>query len=219
MQVHTNVDLITLAVADDHNLFREAICAQINTWENCKVIMQASNGKELLEKLHNNNLPLVALIDIAMPEMNGYETISSIKIKYPAIKILAISGYDSAEMVCQLIKSGARGFVNKNDDINRLKKAIAEVVNRGYFFSDHTASKMVEKAIQLGTHYNKDDVTNREIVFLKLLCSEKTYKEIAVAMGNTERQTEHIRNALFERFNCKSRTALAIMVCEKGLIV
>ena len=134
MQVNNNVDLITLAVADDHNLFREAICAQINTWDDCKVIIQASNGKELLDRLHINHLPNVAIIDIAMPEMNGYETILSINENFPSVKLMAISGYDSLEMVCKLIKCGARGFVNKNDDTNRLKKAISENCPKGILF-------------------------------------------------------------------------------------
>jgi len=217
MQASNSNTLIKLAVADDHCLFREAICAQINTWDDCKVIIQAANGRQLLERL-NNNLPDVALIDIAMPEMNGYETIKIIKEKYPAIKLMALSAYNSAEMVCQLIKLGARGFVNKNDDAIRLKKAINQIVNAGYFFSDHTASKMVEKAIRTGTHFNKDDITDKEVSFLKLLCTEKTYKEIADEMNISERHTEYIRNALFEKFNCKSRTGLAVLSMEKGLV-
>ncbi|MCY7290655.1 MAG: response regulator transcription factor [Ferruginibacter sp.] len=219
MHISNNNGLITLAVADDHNLFREAICSQINSWDNCKVIVQAANGKQLLERLHSNNLPNVALIDINMPELNGYQTIKAITEKYPSIKLMAISCYDSAEMVCRLIKFGARGFVNKNDDTNRLKKAITQIVHTGYFFSDHTASKMVEKAIRTGTHINKDDVGDKEIIFLKLLCTDKTYKEIANEMDITERHTEHIRNTLFEKFSCKSRTGLAVKATEKGLVV
>lgn len=220
MQFSINNSLIRLAVADDHILFREAICAQINTWDDFKVIVQASNGRQLLDKLNsNNNLPDVALIDIEMPEMNGYETMKALKEKYPAIKLMGLSAYNSSEMVCQLIKLGARGFVNKNDDIIRLKKAITQIVQAGYFFSDHTASKMVERAIQKGTHYNKDDITDKEIIFLRLLCTEKTYKEIADDMDISERHTEYMRNSLFEKFECKSRTGLAIMAYEKGLVV
>lgn len=218
MQASNNHTLIKLAVADDHVLFREAICAQINTWDDCKVILQAANGRQLLDRLNNNNLPDVALIDIAMPEMNGYETMKALKEKYPAIKLMALSAYNSNEMVCQLIKLGARGFVNKNDDAIRLKKAITQIVQEGYFFSDHTAAKMVEKAIQTGIHINKDDINDKEIIFLKLLCTEKTYKEIADEMDISERHTEYIRNVLFEKFNCKSRTGLAVLSIEKGLV-
>lgn len=77
--------LIKIAVADDHHLFREAICSNIDTWENCKVIIQAANGRQLLDKLQIKNQPDLALIDLEMPEMNGYETIKALKEKHPDI--------------------------------------------------------------------------------------------------------------------------------------
>lgn len=211
--------LVKIAVADDHSLFREAICAMIDTWENCKVVIQATNGRQLLERINIKNQPDLALIDIAMPEMNGYETIKAVKEKFPDIKLMAISFYNSEEMVWQLIKCGAQGFVNKNDDITRLKKAIGEMVHTGYFFSDHTASKMVKKAMQTGTLTIKNDLSEKEILFLRFICTEKTYKEIASEMGLAERQTEYMRNTLFERFNVCTRTGLAVIAMEKGLAV
>jgi DNA-binding NarL/FixJ family response regulator len=75
--------LVKIAVADDHHLFRESLCALIDTWENCKVVIQAANGRQLLEKLHPKNLPDLVLVDLEMPEMNGYETLKAIKEKIP----------------------------------------------------------------------------------------------------------------------------------------
>lgn len=219
MPITNDNALVKIAVADDHSLFREAICAMIDTWENCKVIIQAVNGKQLLERITTQNQPDLALIDIAMPEMNGYQTIKALREKFPDIKLMAISFYNSEEMVWQLIKCGAQGFVNKNDDINRLKKAIGEMVINGYYFSDHTATKMVKKAMQTGTLAIKNDLSEKEMVFLKYICTEKTYKEIAFDMGLAERQTEYLRNNLFERFNVCTRTGLAVIAMKKGLTI
>jgi DNA-binding NarL/FixJ family response regulator len=121
MQWHDDT-LIKIAFADDHHLFREAICTHIDQWENCKVIIQAANGRQLLEKLQNHNLPDLAMIDLEMPEMNGYETLKVIKEKYPSIRLLVVSQHHSEELVCRIIKFGAQGFVNKGDDLTRFKK-------------------------------------------------------------------------------------------------
>lgn len=211
--------LVKIAVADDHSLFRESLCALIDTWENCKVVIQAASGRQLLERLHTKNLPDLVLLDLEMPEMNGYETIKAIREKYPEIRLLVISLHYSEELVWRIIKFGAQGFVNKNDDIARLKKAISEMIHTGYFFSDHTASKMVKKAMQTGTLTIKNDLSETDMLFLKLVCSEKTYKEIAKEMKMADRQIEYIRNNLFDRFEVNTRTGLAVIAMVKGLTV
>lgn len=211
--------LVKIAMADDHNLFRESLCAIINGWENCKVILQAANGKQLIEGLNSKNLPNLALIDINMPILDGYETLKIIKEQYPEIKLMVISTYNSEEMMWQLIKFGAEGFVSKSDDPSRLKKGVLEMMQTGYFFSDHSASKMISKVMKTGKHTSVNDLTKKEIEFLKLLGTEKTYKEIAVDMGIADRQIEYMRVSLFERFGVKSRTALAVKAIAKGLAV
>lgn len=218
MQWHDDT-LIKIAVADDHHLFREAICSQIDQWENCKVIIQAANGRQLLEKLQTKNLPDLAMIDLEMPEMNGYETLKAIKEKYPFIRLLVISQHHSEELVCRIIKSGAQGFVNKGDELSRFKKAIREMMLTGYFFSDHTAAKMVKKAIQRENLVLDNDLSDAEIHFLKLICTEKTYKEMALQLNMSDRHLEYMRQVLFERFDVTSRTSLAVIAMKKGLAV
>jgi two-component system invasion response regulator UvrY len=214
-----NDSLIKIAVADDHHLFREAICSHIDQWEHCKVIIQAANGRQLLEKLQTKNEPDLALIDLEMPEMNGYETLKAIKENYPAIRLLVISQHHSEELVCRIIRLGAQGFINKSDDLNRFKKAIGEMMHSGYYFSDHTAAKMVKKAMQSETLTLDNDLGDAEIRFLKLVCTEKTYKEMAKELKITDRHLEYMRQLLFERFNVTSRTGLAIIAMRKGLAV
>jgi two-component system, NarL family, invasion response regulator UvrY len=211
--------LIKIAVADDHHLFREAICTHIDQWENCKVIIQAANGRQLLEKLQNHNLPDLAMIDLEMPEMNGYETLKAIKEKFPAIRLLVISQHHSEELVCRIIKFGAQGFVNKGDELSRFKKAIREMMLTGYFFSDHTAAKMVKKAMQRENLVLDNDLSDDEINFLKLICTEKTYNEMATQLKMSDRHLEYMRQVLFERFDVASRTGLAVIAMKKGLAV
>lgn len=206
-------------MADDHALFREALCKMINEWENCKVILQASSGKQLIEHTGLNNLPDLILTDLRMPDMNGYETIQALKKKYPEIKLMAISMYESKEAIMMLLKSGAQGFINKTAEPKQLKKAIYEIMRTGYYFSDHAVARIFKHALDTGNMSLVNELNDEEIIFLKLICTEKTYKEIASEMIITERRVEYLRNSLFAQFGFQSRTVLAVQCTEKGLTV
>src|SRR5258705_8265805 len=128
-----NNSIIKLAIADDHVLFREALCKTINEWENCKVILQASSGKQLIEQINDGSLPDIVLTDLRMPELNGYDTIKMVKKKYPQIKFMVISMYESKEAIMLLLKAGAQGFIHKTAEPIQLKKAIYEIMRNGYY--------------------------------------------------------------------------------------
>lgn len=209
--------LLKIAVADDHALFREALCGMIDTWENCKVTIRAENGRQLLDRINPKNPPEIVLTDLQMPEMNGYETARVLSEKYKEVKILVISQYHSEEMLLQLIRCGVHGFVYKNDDPTRLKRALLAILKEGFFFTDHSATKLIKNAIHGGQVSIKNELSSEEFDFLHLICSDKSYKEIAFEMKIPERHVEYIRNSLFDRFDVKTRTGLAIAALQKGL--
>lgn len=171
--------LIKIAVAEDHTMLREAMCTMIDTWEDCKVILQADNGKELIEQMEPKNLPDLVLVDLAMPEMNGYDTIITLKKIYPALKFMVVSMYQSEEAILHLIKLGAQGFFNKSGDSNKLRKAVYEMMSTGYYFADHAASRMMKKGMETGNLTLKNDLSTEELTFLKYIITDKPYKEIA----------------------------------------
>nr|WP_294905876.1 response regulator transcription factor [uncultured Lacibacter sp.] len=215
MQKHNSI--IKIAIADDHAMVREALGALMNTWDDCKVILQAGNGEELLEQLSHSHLPDIAIIDINMPVMNGYTTIHLLKQNYPAVKIVAYSMFKSEESLLRLLLAGAQAFVHKGDDLHTIKKAVQEVSRGGYFFTDGSSAKMMRQLAEKGHYYPDYFLNEKEIMFLQLICSEKTYKEIACCMNISDRQVEYLRTNLFERFTVQSRTGLAIRSIEKGL--
>lgn len=211
--------LIRIAVAEDHVLYREALSREIDRWDNCKVIVQASNGKQLLELLGQTEMPDLLLLDLAMPEMNGYETIIAVRKRCANIRIIVLSLYSSNEVIWKIIASGANGFVAKTVDIQELKYAIAEVIYSGSYFSDRTASHLIKRAADTGRIPLENQLSDTELSFLSHCCSEKTYKEIATEMGLTFRKLEYIRVMLFERFEVKSRTHMAMLVKSKGIVL
>ena len=211
--------IIRIALVDDHNLFRECLSKIINEWDNCKVILQAQSGRQLIEKIDRNNIPDIVLTDLRMPGMNGYEVIWKLKNEYPEIKIMVISMYESRDAIMLLLKSGVQGFINKTAEPLQLRKAIYQIMANGYYFSDQTVARIFKQALDKGNMDMVNYLNEEEILFLKFVCTEKTYKEIASDMKISERHTEYLRNSLFARFGLQSRTGLALHSIENGLTV
>ncbi len=210
--------LIKIAVADDLAMLRESMCQIIDTWENCKVILQADNGKQFMSLLDPKNLPDLALVDLRMPEINGYELIKLLTQKYPEIKIMVLTVFIGEEAIYRAFQAGAHGFMDKSEDGNKLKKGIYEMMRTGHYYSDQSAARMVKQSLATGKK-NKKNLNEEEIVFLKNIITEKTYKEIADDMGIPVRHAEYLRNNMFERFDVQSRIGLAVLAIEKGLTI
>lgn len=219
MHVNYPAKLIRIAVAEDHVMYREALSREIDRWDNCKVIVQASNGRQLLELMGQSEMPDMLLLDLAMPEMNGYDTITAIRKRCANIRIIVLSLYSSNEVIWKTIASGANGFVAKTGDLLELKYAIVQVLHSGSYFSDQTAANFIKRAAHTGSIPKENHYSDIELSFLRHCCSEKTYKEIATEMGLTLRKLEYIRVMLFERFEVKSRTHMAILVKSKGIVL
>jgi two-component system, NarL family, invasion response regulator UvrY len=210
--------LIKIAVADDHAMLRESMCQIIDTWENCKVILQADNGRQFMAQLDPKNLPDLALVDLRMPEINGYELIELLAKKYPEIKKMVLTLFIGEDAISRAFQAGAHGFMDKTEASTKLKKGIYEMMRTGHYFSDQSAARMVKQSLATGKK-NKKNLNEEEILFLKNIITEKTYKQIASDMGIAVRHAEYLRNNMFERFDVQSRIGLAVQVIEKGLTV
>ena len=111
---------ITLAIVDDHNLFRKGLIKLINLGdkENKYVILfEAENGEDLKLKLNNLDLPDIILMDIEMPDMDGYEAVSWLQKFHPDINILVISMFESEETVVRMLRLGIKGYLSKDIEV------------------------------------------------------------------------------------------------------
>jgi DNA-binding NarL/FixJ family response regulator len=122
-------------MADDHKLLRKALASLIESLGDFKVIAQAGNGIELLKVLKAGIRPEIVLLDVNMPQMDGFETALQLKKYFPDIKVLALSMIDSKDAVLHMIKNGARGYLLKDAEPDELKKALLGVSETGYYFS------------------------------------------------------------------------------------
>ena len=214
-------DLIHVALADDHILLRNALASLIDRFENCKVVMQASNGKELTTAITKDDLPDVVLLDLNMPEMNGFETATWLRDNYPSIQVLMLTMYDSELTLIRLLQAGVKGFLKKDIHPSELKYALHSVIENGYYYSHNATGKLLNLFrinAASGSILDKSMLTEIEIKFLQLSCSELTYKEIAQEMKLNPRGVDNLRDNLFTKLDVKSRVGLAMYAIRHGLV-
>jgi two-component system, NarL family, invasion response regulator UvrY len=216
----TNTAIIKVALADDHTLLRNALAALIDEFGNCKVVCQCGNGEELIQHIQQNNAPDVVILDLNMPVMNGYETADWLQQHHPATAILMLTMYDSEIALIRLLHSGVKGFLKKDIHPKELEAAIYSVMQNGYYYSHYTNGKLANlflKGRNNDMPLNKAIFSEKEIEFIKLSCTELTYKEIAAAMDLNPRAIDNMRDGLFVKLDIKSRVALAMYAMKNGL--
>ncbi len=211
-----------IAVVDDHTMFRKGLTSLINLFPNYKVLFDAANGQDFIKQLQPRSLPDILLLDIAMPEMDGYATANWVRINHPEIKVLALSTMDADTAIIKMIKSGAKGYVLKDAEPAELKRAFDEVLSLGYYYNDLVTRKIMQSVNQLSennTHLNTfANLTEKELQFIKLACSEKTYFEIAKEMFLSERTIDGYRDALFKKLNVGTRVGLVMYAIKNGIV-
>lgn len=216
-----NNEIIRVSMADDHILLRNALATLIDGFGNCRVIHQSGSGKELLQSINDGLIPDVVILDLNMPDMNGFETASWLQKNKPDILVLMLTMYDSELSLIRLLQAGVKGFLKKDIHPNELKLAIKSVVETGYYYSNHTTSKLANLFRNSGAgnnHLQKAMLSDVEIEFLTLACSDLTYKEVAQKMGLNPRAVDTLRDQLFIKLDVKSRVGLALVAIRHGVV-
>lgn len=212
----------SIALADDHVVLRTGL-ANLLKEEGHNVIFEASNGVEFISRIQQQSMPPeVVLMDINMPQKDGYETTQWLKENHPLIKVLALSMYDDEDAIIRMLRSGAKGFLLKDCEPSELRAAINAVINNGFYHSNLVSGKLIhslnkEDDATNGSHILKQ-ISEKEIAFLKLAATELTYKEIALQMHVSPRTVDGYREALFEKLDVKSRVGLVLFAIKHGLV-
>ena len=213
-------ELIKVAMADDHILLRNALASLINNSGECTIVFECSNGIELINKIKSGPHPDIVILDLNMPEMNGHQTALYLQKNYPHIKILMLTMYDSELALIRLLKAGVKGFMKKDIHPTELMHAIQSVHIHGYYYSAQTSSKLAGLFRDETTSHSIDKImlSEIELEFLKHVCSELTYKEIAVEMKMNPRAIDGMRDNLFTKLDVKSRVGLAMYAIKHGIV-
>lgn len=213
--------MIKVAIADDHKLFREGLRFLMDQMDNLEVVFEASNGRELLDNIESHQ-PDVLLLDLDMPEVDGLEALKQLRPKYPDLGIIILTMHSDSKMVAYLMELGANSYLLKDTSPEEFKKAIANVVEEGFYFN-----KMVSQAMLVGLQGqskkkpslgHNEALTSRELEVLELICQEFTAKEIADKLFISHRTVEGHRKNLIEKLGVKNTAGLIVKAIKEGVI-
>ncbi|HTI07442.1 MAG TPA: response regulator transcription factor [Puia sp.] len=219
---------IKLALVDDHNLFRKGLIKLINLADKenkYHILFEADNGNDLKEKLNKRALPDIVLMDIEMPDMDGYESVEWMRKNYPDISILVVSMFDSEEAIIKMLRLGVKGYLSKHIEVEDMHMALESIGKKGFYYSDSVAGVMAQIIQgnaagdeQKNSGRIKNNLSENEAEFLNLACTELTYQQIADKMNLSPKTIDGYREALFTRFNVKSRVSLAMYAVKNELV-
>jgi DNA-binding NarL/FixJ family response regulator len=208
---------IKLAIAEDYKPFRHRIVEVLNQEVDFEVVLQADNGKELLENLETMQ-PDIVLMDIRMPVMDGIEATDKIRRAYPQIKIIAFSQYDDEGNIIEMNIHGVKSFIGKNDDIEELLKAIRIVYIGGAYMTEH-AARIVQNHLRSVALQAENEVTLPEIEHLTKLSDleleilwhvscHKSMKEIATIFSVSPNTINNREAGLRKKLNLNGKGKL-----------
>ena len=214
-------DIIKVAIADDHKIFRKGVILSLKPYHNIEFILEAENGEELIKAIEKN-LPDVVLMDLKMPVKDGIETTKYLNKTFPTVRVLILTTFDDERFVGHLMESGANGYLLKNTDPSEIKQAIMDVMKSGFYLNNFVNRILIKK------NYSKQKfnpnlsseivVSDREKEVLSLVCMEYTAQEIAQKMEISPRTVEAIKDRLMERFGVKNSVGLVFFAMKNSLI-
>jgi len=214
-------DLIKVAIADDHKIFRDGIKMALRDKEFLRIIWEAEDGKDLMHKL-KIKLPDVVLMDIRMPEIDGINAISLIRKEYESLKIIVLTMYDDQEMITKMMEMGANAYLTKTTDPEEIYQAILTCMNDDFYFND-----LVNKAVLLKLQHKKKvrqfypnpvKFSEKELRIMKLTAEDKTTEEISKEVFLSPRTIETIRQNMKQKVGAKTIAGLVMYAMRNKLL-
>ena len=216
-----STETIKLAITDDHVLYRAGVKNALSMKKDIQVIFVADNGMHLLNMLKSIQ-PDVILLDIQMPIMDGITTLPEVKRLYPDIKIIMLTMHDEHTMITRLMELGANSYLTKNSDSEVIYEAIKTVHEQEYFFNTLTNKALIDglktKRTQDSLAGHEVKLNDKEILILKLMCEEKSTKEIADIVDLSPRTVEAIRDKLKSKIGARSTAGLILYAVKHNII-
>ncbi|MDQ6889162.1 MAG: response regulator transcription factor [Bacteroidota bacterium] len=218
-----NDDVINVIIADDHVLYRAGVKTALSSKKDIKVVAEADNGSHLLNLLKGIQ-PNVILLDIQMPIMDGIATLPEIKKLYPNIKIIMLTMMDDQSMITKLMELGANSYLTKTSDSEIIYEAIKTCHEQEFYFNQLTNKALLnnlrQKTPNSSIKLQQEDATlsDKEITVLKLMCEEKSTREIAEVVELSPRTIEAIRDKLKTKTGAKSTAGLIMFAVKNKLL-
>ena len=217
-------DVIKVMIVDDHVLYRAGVKTALSSKKDIKIIAEADNGAHLLSMLKGIQ-PDVILLDIQMPIMDGIATLPEVKKLYPGIKIIMLTLLDDQSMITKLMELGANSYLVKTSDAEVIYEAIKTCHQQEFYFNALTNKALLNNLRQKNNmttpfKLQQEDATlnDKEITILRLMCEEKSTREIAEAVELSPRTIEAIRDKLKLKTGAKSTAGLIMFAVKNKLL-
>lgn len=205
-----------IIVVDDHILFSQSLKMLLNSFDNFEVYNTFENGKVFVDFLASNpelEIDLV-LLDVNMPILDGIQTMKWVGEHRPHLKVLALSLNDDEETIIKMLKNGARGYLLKDTSPEIFEEAMSAVIQSGIYYTELVSGILINRYDKIK---NKIQLRDKEIEFVKLCCTEKTYKEIADNMNISPKTVEGYREEIFSKLELKSRVGLVLYAIKNKI--
>ena len=210
---------INVMVADDHPAILEGLCRRLTEEDDIEVVARSTDGKEAVQ-IASKLKPDVAILDVAMPHLDGVEAARLIKASSPQTAVLMYSAYGYESYILGALRAGAAGYLMKDIPMRELVGAI-RIVNRGESVFDFRAAKDIVRRLTSDKSYVRKyecDLHPRELQVLKLAAKGTTNKEIATTLKISRRTVQsHLAN-IYQKLNVSSRTEAVLSALKKGWI-
>jgi DNA-binding NarL/FixJ family response regulator len=213
--------IVKVAIADDHALFRAGVKTALSVKKDVALIAEADNGMHLLNLLKHIEVDVV-LLDIQMPIMDGIQTLPEIRKLHPHAKVIILSMHNDHSMISKLMEIGANSYLTKNSDSETIYQAIKTCYEQEFFFNELTNKALLSglrnKRNDFGVGQQDVNLSEKELTVLKLMCEEKTTKEIADIVDISPRTVEAIRDKLKSKVGAKSMAGLVMYAIKNKII-
>jgi len=215
-------ETIKVIIADDHALFRTGVKTSLGFYNDIEFLGEAENGMQLLNMVKFLK-PDIILLDIQMPIMDGIATLPELKKVLPEAKIIMLTMNDDVSMISKLMEIGANSYLTKNSDSETIYQAIKTCYENEFFFNEYTNKAMLaglrNKKNEMASPFaDEADLSDKEVNVLKLMCEEKSTKEIADLVEISPRTVEAIRDRLKIKTGAKSTAGLILYAVKHGIV-
>lgn len=211
------MEKIKIALADDHQLFRNGLKILLGSFSEFEVVAEASNGNELLRAMETTAADIV-LMDISMPEMDGVEATGRLSREMPGARVIALSMYGEEEYYYRMVDAGAKGFILKDSDITDVHDAIIAVHKGGNYFSQELLYHVINRIKNREQEVKSSSLSKREKEILLKICEGLSNHEIADSLFISKRTVDKHRANLLAKTGSKNTASLILYAIKNRLI-
>lgn len=215
---------INIVIVDDQKLIRQGIMSLLESHEHIRVVHEACHGKEIVSWFKTKPAELVVdvvLMDMQMPEMDGWDATELLVKRYKDLKIIGLSSYDNEVFIDRLVSKGGRGYLLKDQEIGEVIDAIEQVHSVGYYFSDRVSLDKIKRFVSsknVVPTFKTCDLSEREIKIVQMISSEFTTQEIADHLYISTKTVETHRERIKNKIKAKNVVGIVLYAIKHRLI-